>query len=388
VLSIGIDGVDNLLDALSLRGIDKLLAALGSLLADQLDDQDCIARFGDFSFIVLAQRSQETEISALAEKLARTVENQLFELEEKALSIAVSIGVYLVRGSSSDAARCVEHAEKAYRIARDAGGNRVHAYVPGALKDKKGKKSQWLEELMAVALEKDGFEALFQPIVPLRGGEGEHYQTLLRLRGEDGEFIPAAEFIPVAESSDLILRLDRWITQYGLNVIKDRKQHGGKIHLFISQSLASLNDPGRPDWLQQQIERLQLSGTELTFEFGVGAVAADLNLTKNRFEVLQSMGISVLITRVTAESAHKKLIERLRPDYVKLAVEPLVGKQEELAALIEEIHDMGTPVIAPRIENPQVIAQLWISGVDFIQGNFIQRPDQKLGYDFSESILA
>ena len=55
--------------------------------------------------------------------------------------------------------------------------------------------------------------------------------------------------------------------------------------------------------------------------------------------------------------------------------------------MIEHIHALNKPVIAQRIENSQVIAQLWMSGVDFIQGNFIQRPDDNLGYDFSESVL-
>jgi EAL domain-containing protein (putative c-di-GMP-specific phosphodiesterase class I) len=132
---------------------------------------------------------------------------------------------------------------------------------------------------------------------------------------------------------------------------------------------------------------LIFGAADLTFEFQISGVASHLAPAKSFFESLQSLGIRILLTGVTDEASHLKLLEHLGVDFVKVSFEFVKRRPEKLVSVIEQIHELGKPVIAQQIEDSQVIAQLWMSGVDLIQGNFIQRPDENLGYDFSESVL-
>ncbi len=384
ILFIGIDAAERLLDVTGIRGMDSLIAKIGVLLSDALLPADCAGRFGDYSFVVITERAQPKAISEFAASLCKTIESRLFELENQALSVTFSIGVYVVEDTEDDPWMLVSNAEKAHRIARDAGGNQTHVYVG---RDSTLKKTQQLEGLIRRTLEEGSFRVMFQPIVPLRRGGVEHYQTLLRLPARGGEFIQAGEFIPVAERSDLIFEVDRWITEFALKVIKEKKWQRKKIHLFVSQSVSSVNDPERLAWLEERSRLLVAGEAELTLEFQIAGVASHLSPAKAYFDALRSMGIGVLLTGLTDEASHLKLLSRLSVDVVKVSIELVKRRPEKLAGVVEQVHKLGKPVIAQRIENSQVIAQLWMTGVDFIQGNFVQRPDEKLGYDFSESVL-
>ena len=55
--------------------------------------------------------------------------------------------------------------------------------------------------------------------------------------------------------------------------------------------------------------------------------------------------------------------------------------------MVKKMHAETVVVIASCVEDPSAIAQLWPTGADFVQGYFIQRPDNSLGYDFKDSVL-
>ena len=58
---------------------------------------------------------------------------------------------------------------------------------------------------------------------------------------------------------------------------------------------------------------------------------------------------------------------------------------ERFNAMVEAAHERGYLVIAPMIETAASVIPLWASGVDFIQGHFVQRPDSNLQFDFAAS---
>jgi EAL domain-containing protein (putative c-di-GMP-specific phosphodiesterase class I) len=58
-----------------------------------------------------------------------------------------------------------------------------------------------------------------------------------------------------------------------------------------------------------------------------------------------------------------------------------------LRLLVEALHQRGARVIAAGIEDPEVIGRIWSSGVDYIQGNFIQFPEDTLSFNFQEGVI-
>ena len=63
------------------------------------------------------------------------------------------------------------------------------------------------------------------------------------------------------------------------------------------------------------------------------------------------------------------------------------GLREEMLAIIQNVHGRGMQVIGQQIEDPQAAATMWMDGIDFIQGNLVQRPEQALDFDFRSATL-
>jgi len=76
---------------------------------------------------------------------------------------------------------------------------------------------------------------------------------------------------------------------------------------------------------------------------------------------------------------------RLSARYSSSLDEPRV--RDEMREAIEHAHRLGLQVVGQQVEDPQAAATLWMSGVDFIQGNLVQRVAGGLDFDFQHSVL-
>ena len=86
------------------------------------------------------------------------------------------------------------------------------------------------------------------------------------------------------------------------------------------------------------------------------------------------------------------MLERLPADYLKLSPVYLGAAQtpalrDELREIIDAAHGRAIEVIAPRVEDAQAAATLWMSGIDFIQGNLVQQAARRLDFDFQTAVL-
>ena len=89
--------------------------------------------------------------------------------------------------------------------------------------------------------------------------------------------------------------------------------------------------------------------------------------------------------RQVLQAAHARVVFliRLSPDYSRGALHA----RDEIRMLIDRLHRQGIQVIAQQLEDPQEAALLWMSGIDFIQGNLVQAPQAALDFDFSHAVL-
>jgi diguanylate cyclase (GGDEF)-like protein len=382
-----IDDPEELIKTVGIGGLDAVLAMVADHLKQQLQSQDILTRFGDNSLSLLALRPSRDELQSLGESLCQTITKKIIEVENTTVGVSLSIGIYPVETNHQDSRSIIAHAQIASRQAREAGGNRIKfveverapEIQPGAEVD--------MEELIERAIEHDYFDIYFQPIVALQGSTQAHYQTLLRLQEPDGKLRRAADFIPAAESLGLISKVDQWTTRRALHVINEHKQEGNELHLFVSQSTDLLDNMERLTWLRDKRRQGKLQKGTLTFEFNINEVAKNIKSAKICFDVLGKIGISCLLTRATLTPDTERVIENLPVQFLKLDYKLLQDPEQGLKELIELAHEKGIKVIAPQVEDPRSIAVLWSSGTDFVQGNFVQRPESNLIYDFNESVL-
>ncbi len=387
VFYLEIDSPEEILDAVGIGGMDAVLTDTGKTISIELQPHDVLARFGDASLALVASRSSIDELKQLAEQLGRKVEEQIIEVDNKSLGVTLSTGICPINNFKMDPETIISRALGASRKALKKGGNQVHLYTPSKSELDAQDKNDSIAVLIQEAMKNRYFQVYYQPMVALQGSAAPHYQTLIRLQAPDGELLTAAAFIPTAERIGVISKLDHWTTQQALGMIHEHRRKNMAIHLFVSQSVELMTNMERMAWLQDQHRIGNLHEGDLTFEFPVSAVVQNIKPAQICIDTLAKMGISVLLTGVRGTPDCQRVMKHVNIRYIKLDRRMLDGSAENLKELISLAHELKIKVIAPQVEDPRSIAQLWSSDADFVQGNFVQRPENNLSYDFNESVL-
>jgi EAL domain-containing protein (putative c-di-GMP-specific phosphodiesterase class I) len=103
-------------------------------------------------------------------------------------------------------------------------------------------------------------------------------------------------------------------------------------------------------------------------------------------------GVQFCLSQFEAGSEPDLLVGQLPLSFVKLDRKYTAGSltpalRDELKNLIERAHERNLQVIGHGVEDAQAAATLWMSGIDFIQGNLVQQADQAMNFDFHQAVL-
>ena len=392
LLFLLLDGAQNIRERIGLSAFDHLMGQAGAFLSGQVAATDYCARFGDTSFIALCSERDEDQLMALATTIQQAFDLHVFETGDRSITLAIAVGVATFAQNLGEAATMVNAAERACVVARQNPGQRV-AMFQTQVTTSGDVDEQMLQTAIRDAIRSESFQLLFQPIASLRGGHDEQFQCLLRLRGDGGRTYTAAVIVPVAERAGLIHGVDRWVLARAMLVISERARDGHPVRLFVSQSIESLNDPQRLTWLKQSIETRQIAPDHLVIEFRTADVLARIRQMSAFNEHAKRLGIHICLSSFDATMANFQLLQHVNVDYVKVAAKytGLEGQtpkmRAELRQAITHLRDRGIRIVAPQVEDAQVAAGLWSTGVDFIQGNFVQQATQDLEFDFNAAAI-
>lgn len=389
LLFLEIEGAPQLRERFGLTTLEQLLAEAGSQISQGLGEGDLACRYSDGCFVVYSHERDEPALERLAQDLRNTLITHPFKAEGKPIRLRAVAGIASFKHNFADAGAMLNAAERAAREAR-SGDRGVHRFAP----PQRAAEAQTsaLLGLIRNAIDTDGFELLYQPIVALQGGDDAQYQTLLRLRDDHGRLHPAAAIVPLAESADLILEVDRWVLTQAVRMIDQRRSGSRPVRLFVSQSTGSLLSPGQSEWIRAQLAARQVPGEALVIELPLEDVEARAEAVEAFCRELMPLGVQFCLSRFDGESSAQTLLKRLPLSFVKLAPKYLAAAQtpalrDELRGLVELGHRHGLQVIGQRVEDAQAAATLWMSGIDYIQGNLVQQAARELEFDFQAAVL-
>jgi diguanylate cyclase (GGDEF)-like protein len=389
VLFFDIDGISTLREKLGLTGLEQLLGEVGGLLVRVLEGPDFATRYGDGCFVVVCPERPEGALETLAHDTRARLIAHSFNVGGRTLRLRVAVGVCAFRHGFADAGGLLNVAERCSREARGSErGVRRHEPERRTVDPKAANLTQLIRE----AIDRDGFELLYQPIVAVQGGEESQFQTLLRLRDENGKLRAAAEVIPLAEKADLMVDVDRWVLGSALRTIEQRRQAGKPLRLFVNQAASSLATAGHGEWIAAQLRARGLPGSELILELTLEDIDAHTRDMVGFCEALIPAGVRFCLSHYEHSAIGESVLEMLPVDFVKLAPKYLMalnlpGTRDDLRLIVENAHRRSLQVIAQRVEDAQSAATLWMSGIDFIQGNLVQQASDDLSFDFQAAVL-
>jgi EAL domain-containing protein (putative c-di-GMP-specific phosphodiesterase class I) len=349
----------------------------GQLIHEPMQADDLAGRFTGSSFLFLLQRGNTRDVEAWAEHVVRKVAAQAFKIDDKTVSATASIGLGLVPPSATDPTPAVTDAYEACKKAIERGGNQIYS-LERADNDARVQAYDkvWVRHIKAALME-NRFRLVQLPIASLLGDEKAMYDVLVRMLDEHGREVLPSEFIPAAERNDLMKNIDRWVIGASMAFCAARKPDG----VFVRLAKDSVNDKSLPIWLANQLKAVKIEPRRMCFQVTEDVVWRHLDQSKELRESLRKQGYGFAIERFGTGSEAQRVLEQVRPDYVKIDGSLMQGithdmpLQARVRGLVELSKSVGAATIAERVEDANTMAVMWQLGIEFIQGYFVHKPE-------------
>jgi diguanylate cyclase (GGDEF)-like protein/PAS domain S-box-containing protein len=358
---------------------DILLRIVASRLVESVRSIDTVARLGGDEFVIVLT-DLETDMDAIfiANKILKLFEQPVC-LRSQELYAAGSIGIAMFPRDGENVGQLVRNADTAMYRSKDLGRNQVCFYSPEM--NAKLFEQLTLENDLRRAIHNDELKVLYQPKLTLSTGRLMGFEALLRWQHPTRGMIGAEEVITMAESSDLILKIGRWVLHTACKQMAHWQQLGYS-GLTIAVNL-SLRQFWQNDLVQSTVDILAETGLpadQLELEITESNIMRNPDETISTLHKLNDMGITLSIDDFGTGYSSLSYLKRFPIDTLKIDqsfVRDITDDPDAAAitqAIIALAHTMNLHVIAEGVQTePQFdLLQQW--NCDAMQGYLFSMP--------------
>jgi diguanylate cyclase (GGDEF)-like protein len=385
-------------DSLGRQAGDKLLKMMSDRLRSQISSHDIkMAHFGEDKFAILLKKvGEQLEAIALVKKIQQCLVSA-FIIEQREIYITFNVGIVICDASYTHPNEIFRAADLAIQKSKSSSGSYYQVF--DATIQNNTLEILEIETDLRVALKRQEFHLNYQPIVSLNTGAIIGFESLVRWHHPLKGFISPAQFIPVAEQSNLILPLGTWILQEACQQIRRWQDRLNSRHADFS---VSVNISGKQFEQEDFIERLD----QIIFDTGINVKHLKLEVTEtllmnnieiadHLFKQLKKRHIQLAIDDFGTGYSSLSYLDRFPVDTLKID-RSFVSRLNEVnqtsmivKATLELAHNLGFNVVAEGVETQQQRDQLRDWGCEFAQGYFYVKPlSAEAAWQFLEQNLA
>lgn len=379
VLMIDLDGFKGVNDSLGHAAGDQLLREVATRLRGSVRPGDTVSRMGGDEFAILIEGAPFDTAATVAQRIINRLRAPI-ELEGKPIVCQGSVGIS--SGSTAIGSEdLLRHADLAMYAAKQAGKGRYAAFDPSMLSVATERVE--LESDLRRAVRERTLGLAFQPIVRLPHGQISGAEALVRWQHPTRGNIPPSDFIGMAEESDLIVELGRFVLTEACRAAK-RFQAARPEHenFAVSVNVASrqLVSPWLVKEVREALEETELAPASLVLEITEGALMDDASAIVPALESLKALGVRLAIDDFgTGWSSLSRLrsfpVDKLKIDRSFVNEISAAGDDAPIAtAVIAMAHSLSLTTVAEGVETVEQLAFLHQHGCEEVQGFLLGRP--------------
>jgi PAS domain S-box-containing protein/diguanylate cyclase (GGDEF)-like protein len=379
VLFVDVVGFKALSQSMGRPAADELLGVVARRLeAISGGREHLVTRAGADHFILLASGLSSGEAAVeLAKSLVEAV-GPPCRVREHEIFASVRVGIAMVDRDSSDVDNVLKQAEVAANTAEREGSGWA-VYAPHMLE--RATRRFRLESELRRTVEERRLTLHYQPILRLTDGHVTGFEALVRWPHPERGLIPPAEFIPVAESTGVIVTLGEWVLgQACAQLAAWRRSHPAANDLGMSVNVSARQ---LANGLVHRVERvLGESGIDpawLTLELTESALMSDERRSREVLGELRRMKVGLSLDDFGTGYSSLAYLHRFPVDYLKVdrsfvsdlgreSGTPIVG------AIVGLAHNLGIRVVAEGVETASQLDHLRRLGCESAQGYLFSRP--------------
>ncbi|WP_448106962.1 putative bifunctional diguanylate cyclase/phosphodiesterase [Pseudomonas azerbaijanoccidentalis] len=379
VCMLDLDGFKAVNDGYGHASGDLLLVEVAKRLRGIVRGEDVVARLaGDEFVLVLRYVRDLPELRAALNRVLGAI-SAPYSLNGKDIHVFASIGVTLFPHDNEDAETLLRHADQAMYVAKQSGRKRFHLF--DVSRDREVKATHQTVEQVRRALACGELRLHFQPKVDMRRGEVVGFEALLRWEHPQNGIVPAREFLPLVEETDLIIDIGEWVMDQVLAQLDQWRQAGHDWPVSVNIAARHFQRADFVDRLKNVLARhAQVAPQRLDLEIVESVAIENIQHVSDCLQACQALGVQFSLGDFGTGYSSLSYLKRLRTQTIKIDktfVRDILHDSDDLAlttAIIGLARAFGRQVIAEGLESVEHGELLLRLGCDVAQGYFIARP--------------
>jgi len=385
---IDLDNFKEINDTMGHAAGDKVLIECARRIRSVVRKSDIFGRLGGDEFLLIVEGIKGPDsLMNIAQKIIREI-NRPFHVKGYEYRLGVSIGIATFPQDSRNGAELLQCADLAMYRAKKSGKNRYEFYSKRL--DEEVKRHATIQKALRYALDHEGFYLVFQPQLDLHSERLVGLEVLLRIDERIAGPLMPSEFIPIAEESELILHLGRWVFRTCCQQIHQwsRLYSLNGLRISINLSQRQLGDPGWVRYVDEYLRRYKIDPSLIEFEITETAFVASKELGYQTIRNLQRLGCKIAIDDFGTGYSSLSTLKEFTIDKLKIDqsfIEDIVQNSIDrtiVKASIAMAQAMGLSTIAEGVETTDQKRMIKMLGCSQIQGYLVSKPkraDEILG---------
>lgn len=374
LLLLDIDHFKNINDSIGHIYGDEILKEVANRFKGIMDEKKFISRFGGDEFLILIIEENEEEIKKHIDEIIQVFDKAFYHgIRENHLTC--SVGVTLYPNDGKDINQLLINADTAMYQVKQSGRNHCLFYNDDMKKDLVDRIE--IEYILRNAIKADGFKLVYQPVVDVSNGNVSGFEALLRLKNYN---ISPGYFIEIAEESNLIFEITRWVTK---EVIKELAEWKNKRfeqkEVSINVSANQVRDLEYVKFLEDCLVEYQVAPDLLGIEITETILLENTERTMKYLKSLRDVGVKLILDDFGTGYSSINYLSYLSVERVKLDKSLCdrfleYDNTQVIESIISLVHGLGMEITAEGIEQSEQYYKLRKAGCDYIQGYLFSKP--------------
>ncbi|MBC3382644.1 EAL domain-containing protein [Pseudomonas sp. SWRI179] len=381
LLMVDLDNFKPINDSLGHPAGDAVLLEVAQRLRDSTREQDLVARLGGDEFVVVLNGMEHTtEIDRFCERLIDSLQQPIL-YETHSLHIGASIGIAVSRRQGYVPGELIRCADIALYQAKSE-GKRTWCYFASQMNDQIQHRRQ-LESDLRQAVKKNEFVLHFQPRYTVDGREIVAVEALVRWQHPTQGLLGPDAFIPLAEQTDLIVPLSRWVLR---EACETALTWPGELMVSVNLSPAQFERSDVVEDVRQVLIETRFPASRLELEITENVMLNDVDGALQVMNALKELGVRLNMDDFGTGYSSLGYLRTYPFDGIKIDKRFIASMSNSSndRAVVQAIINLGKAMgLTVTAEGVETLAQLGSLGSDQcheVQGYFLSRPIDKQAF--------
>lgn len=379
LMFIDLDNFKQINDTLGHDKGDRVLIKVADRIKQAVRQADTVARYGGDEFlVVLGDLSDHGDATHVADKIISALIPPV-TIDNQELSITASIGMAVFPEDGQDPYELLRSADAAMFGAKDKGGN-GYQYHSDAIHSAATSRID-MEQKLQHALQNNELSLCYHPLIEMESGKMTGVEVLLRWDNPELGRIEPDTFIPLAETTGVIIPIGEWVIQNACQQLRCWLNEGMQpLRLSINLTPRQFCDPGLSQVIGKALEFSRLNADNLELEITEALLLRDQDNIRKILEKLRRQGVRIALDDFGTGYSSLNYLKNFPFDSLKIDrcfVRDLLTQPADMAlvsATVAMAQGLGLRTVGEGVETEEQLTYLKHQGIHSVQGYYFTKP--------------